>query len=156
MALATQDCQCEMAADAKEAYCHSQLPSMRSGSSVNQPAINNAASTTRRAARLWRAISCRRAASTISGTAATVTPERIWIGLSWPGLITRTPNEHLAFGIGEHFCLGAGFARLELKVMFEELFRRFPDIDMDGPAERLRSTFIGGIKHLPVRYTPAG
>ncbi len=68
--------------------------------------------------------------------------------------ITRTPNDHLAFGIGEHFCLGAGFARLELRVMFEELFRRFPDIDMDGPAERLRSTFIGGIKHLPVRYTP--
>jgi cytochrome P450 len=68
--------------------------------------------------------------------------------------ITRTPNEHLAFGIGEHFCLGAGFARLELKVMFEELFQRFPDIAQDGPPERLRSTFIGGIKHLPVRYTP--
>jgi cytochrome P450 len=68
--------------------------------------------------------------------------------------IERSPNEHLAFGIGEHFCLGAGFARLELKVMFEELFRRFPNIEMDGPAERLRSTFIGGIKHLPVKYTP--
>ncbi len=68
--------------------------------------------------------------------------------------ITRTPNEHLAFGIGEHFCLGAGFARKELKVMFEELFRRFPDIELDGPAERLRSNFINGIKHLPVRFTP--
>ncbi len=68
--------------------------------------------------------------------------------------VTRTPNEHLAFGIGEHFCLGAGFARLELKVMFEELFRRFPDIQLDGPPERLRSTFIGGIKHLPVKFTP--
>ncbi|MGH2627062.1 MAG: cytochrome P450, partial [Anaerolineales bacterium] len=68
--------------------------------------------------------------------------------------VARTPNEHLAFGIGEHFCLGAGFARLELKLMFEELFRRFPDIEMDGPAERLRSSFIGGIKHLPVRFTP--
>ncbi len=68
--------------------------------------------------------------------------------------ITRTPNEHLAFGIGEHFCLGAGFARLELKVIFEELFRRFPDIQIDGPVERLRSTFIGGIKHLPVKFTP--
>ena len=65
--------------------------------------------------------------------------------------ITRTPNEHLAFGIGEHFCLGAGFARKELKVMFEELFRRFPDIDLNGEPERLRSTFINGIKHLPVR-----
>lgn len=68
--------------------------------------------------------------------------------------IQRSPNEHLAFGIGEHFCLGAGFARLELTVLFEELFRRFPDIELSGPAQRLRSTFIGGIKHLPVRFTP--
>jgi cholest-4-en-3-one 26-monooxygenase len=68
--------------------------------------------------------------------------------------ITRTPNEHLAFGIGEHFCLGAGFARLEMRVMFEELFARFPDIQPNGPVERLRSTFIGGIKHVPVRFTP--
>ncbi len=68
--------------------------------------------------------------------------------------ITRTPNEHLAFGIGEHFCLGAGFARLELRVLFEELFRRFPDIELAGPPQRLRSTFIGGIKHLPVKFTP--
>ena len=70
--------------------------------------------------------------------------------------VTRTPNDHLAFGIGEHFCLGAGFARLELKVLFEELFRRFPDIQLAGAAERLRSTFIAGIKHLPVTYTPGG
>lgn len=69
--------------------------------------------------------------------------------------ITRSPNEHLAFGIGEHFCLGAGFARLELKVIFQELFRRFPDISVAGAPERLRSTFIGGIKHLPVEFTPA-
>ena len=68
--------------------------------------------------------------------------------------IARTPNEHLAFGIGEHFCLGAGFARKELRVMFEELFRRFPDIEMTGPPERLRSNFINGIKHMPVRFTP--
>lgn len=65
--------------------------------------------------------------------------------------ITRTPNEHLAFGIGEHFCLGAGFARLELKTMFQELFRRFPNIDLAGEPERLRSNFINGTKHLPVR-----
>ncbi len=68
--------------------------------------------------------------------------------------ISRSPNDHLAFGIGEHFCLGAGFARLELRVMFEELFRRFPDVRLDGPPERLRSSFIGGIKHLPVAFTP--
>jgi cytochrome P450 len=68
--------------------------------------------------------------------------------------IARTPNDHLAFGIGEHFCLGAGFARKELKVMFEELFRRFPDIETAGPPERLRSNIVSGVKHLPVRYTP--
>ena len=68
--------------------------------------------------------------------------------------IERSPNEHLAFGIGEHFCLGAGFARLEIRVMFEELLRRLPDIAQAGTAERLKSTFIGGIKHLPVRFTP--
>jgi cytochrome P450 len=74
-------------------------------------------------------------------------PERFDVG--------RTPNDHLAFGIGEHFCLGAGLARLELRVMFEELLRRLPDIELAGPVERLRSTFIGGIKHVPVRYAAA-
>ena len=68
--------------------------------------------------------------------------------------ITRSPNDHLAFGIGEHFCLGSGFAKKELRVMFQELFRRFPDIDLAGPPERLRSNFINGVKHLPVKYTP--
>ena len=67
--------------------------------------------------------------------------------------ITRTPNDHLAFGIGEHFCLGAGFARLELRVMLEELLRRLPDLEPAGPVERLASNFIGGIKHMPIRYT---
>jgi cytochrome P450 len=69
--------------------------------------------------------------------------------------ITRTPNDHLAFGIGEHFCLGAGFARLEIKVLLEELLTRFPNIHQNGQPERLRSTFLGGIKHLPVAYASA-
>jgi cholest-4-en-3-one 26-monooxygenase len=67
--------------------------------------------------------------------------------------IARTPNDHLAFGIGPHFCLGANLARLEIRVMFEELLRRMPDIELDGPAERLRSYFINGIKRMPVRFT---
>jgi len=66
--------------------------------------------------------------------------------------IGRDPNEHLAFGIGEHFCLGAGFARKEIRVMFEELFRRFPNIEVTAPPDRLRSNFINGIKHLQVAY----
>jgi cytochrome P450 len=64
--------------------------------------------------------------------------------------ITRAPNDHLAFGIGEHFCLGAQLARLELRVLFEELFRRYPGVALAGEPERLRSTFLAGIKHLPV------
>jgi cytochrome P450 len=67
--------------------------------------------------------------------------------------VGRTPNEHIAFGLGEHFCLGAGLARQELRVMFETLLARLPDIDLAGPVERLRSSFIGGIKHMPVRFT---
>ncbi len=66
--------------------------------------------------------------------------------------IERTPNDHLAFGIGEHFCLGAGFARKEVRVMFEELFDRYPNIRVTGEPDRLRSSFINGIKHLEVAY----
>jgi len=68
--------------------------------------------------------------------------------------IQRQPNEHLAFGHHEHFCLGAGFAKKEMKVMLEELFRRFPDIQMDGTPARLRSNFINGIKRMPVTLQP--
>lgn len=68
--------------------------------------------------------------------------------------VGRTPNEHIAFGIGQHFCLGASFARLELRVMFEMLLARLPDIAPAGPVDRLRSGFIGGIKHMPVQFTP--
>jgi cholest-4-en-3-one 26-monooxygenase len=68
--------------------------------------------------------------------------------------VGRTPNDHLAFGIGPHFCLGANLARLEIRVMFEELLRRLPDMELAGPVERLRSNFINGIKRMPVRFTP--
>jgi cytochrome P450 len=66
----------------------------------------------------------------------------------------RTPNDHLAFGIGEHFCLGSNLARLEIRLIFEELLRRLPDIELAGPVHRLRSNFISGIKRMPVRFTP--
>jgi cholest-4-en-3-one 26-monooxygenase len=68
--------------------------------------------------------------------------------------VGRTPNEHLAFGIGPHFCLGANLARLEIRIMFERLLQRLPDIQLAGPVQRLRSNFINGIKHMPVRFTP--
>ena len=70
--------------------------------------------------------------------------------------IRRFPNEHIGFGGGgPHFCLGASLARMEIRVLFEELARRIPKLEATGPAERLRSNFINGIKHLPVKLEPA-
>jgi cholest-4-en-3-one 26-monooxygenase len=67
--------------------------------------------------------------------------------------ITRNPNPHIAFGGGgPHFCLGAQLARMEIHVLFEELAKRVARVEQLGPPDRLRSNFIGGIKHLPVRY----
>jgi cholest-4-en-3-one 26-monooxygenase len=68
--------------------------------------------------------------------------------------VGRKPNAHVAFGFGEHFCLGSNLARLELFVIFEELLRRFPDIELAGEPRRLRSNFINAIKYMPVRFRP--
>jgi cholest-4-en-3-one 26-monooxygenase len=68
--------------------------------------------------------------------------------------VDRHPNPQIAFGKGEHFCLGANLARLELKVILTELVKRLPDMEPNGPLDRLRSNFIGGIKRMPVRFTP--
>jgi cytochrome P450 len=68
--------------------------------------------------------------------------------------VTRDPNPHLAFGFGEHFCLGAALARLEGQALFEELIDRFGQWSVVGPPERLRSTMIRGIKRLPVVLSP--
>lgn len=66
--------------------------------------------------------------------------------------IERTPNEHLAFGYGAHFCLGSSLARLELRVMFEELLRHLPNLELatDDPPLLRASNFITGIESLPV------
>ncbi|HZR80307.1 MAG TPA: cytochrome P450 [Candidatus Binatia bacterium] len=68
--------------------------------------------------------------------------------------VGRTPNNHVAFGIGEHFCLGANLARLEIRAIFEELVRRVPDMELAAPVRRLRSNFINGTKEMQVRFTP--
>ena len=71
--------------------------------------------------------------------------------------ITRDPNPHLAFGAGgPHFCLGANLARMEIRVMFEHLLDRMPDIALDGDVQRLQSAFISGVKHIPVKFPAAG
>jgi len=70
--------------------------------------------------------------------------------------IGRSPNPHMAFGGGgPHFCLGANLARMEIRVMFEHLLDRMPDMHQDGELQRLQSSFINGTKHLPVAFTPA-
>jgi len=76
-------------------------------------------------------------------------PERFDVG--------RNPNPHMTFGSGgPHVCIGAHLARLEIRVMFEELLLRLHDLEVTGPIARLRSNFINGIKHMPVRVELAG
>ena len=66
--------------------------------------------------------------------------------------IDRDPNPHLGFGVGEHFCLGAHLARLDLEVFFRQLAERLESIELTAPVERLHASFVGGPKHVPVRY----
>ncbi len=71
--------------------------------------------------------------------------------------VRRKPNEHVGFGgPGPHYCLGAHLARREITVMFRELFRRLPDLEVSGPPDRLASFFIHGIKRMPCTFTPGG
>jgi cholest-4-en-3-one 26-monooxygenase len=64
--------------------------------------------------------------------------------------IGRKPNPHLAFGNGTHFCMGSHIARLEMRVTLEEFLRRFPNVRLTAPPERLESNFISGIKSMPI------
>jgi len=70
--------------------------------------------------------------------------------------ITRNPNPHMAFGAGgPHFCLGANLARMEIRVMFEHLLDRMPEMELAGQVQRLQSAFISGVKHIPISF-PTG
>ena len=71
--------------------------------------------------------------------------------------VERWPNRHVAFGgYGVHHCLGASLARLELKILFEELLRRMPDVTLatDEPLRRRPNNFITGIEEMPIRFSP--
>jgi cytochrome P450 len=67
--------------------------------------------------------------------------------------VGRDPNKHLAFGYGVHFCLGAALARMEVSSFFSELMPRLESIELAGDPEHVATTFVGGLKHLPVRYS---
>jgi cytochrome P450 len=67
--------------------------------------------------------------------------------------VGRDPNKHLAFGYGVHFCLGAALARMEVSSFFAELVPRLKSIELTGDPEHVATTFVGGLKHLPVRYS---
>jgi cytochrome P450 len=69
--------------------------------------------------------------------------------------VRRSPNPHLAFGHGPHFCLGAQLARVQVRALFAELLRRTRSVEPDGPPVLLRSNFQRGVKRLPIRWTAA-
>jgi cytochrome P450 len=68
----------------------------------------------------------------------------------------RDPNKHLAFGFGVHYCLGAALARIETRALFAELLPRLESIELAGRPEWTATTFVGGLKHLPIRYSLKG
>jgi len=65
--------------------------------------------------------------------------------------VTRAEPPHLGFGIGQHYCLGARLAELQLRIFFGEFLKRYPDAEPCGPIRRMRSNFVAGIKEMPVR-----
>jgi cytochrome P450 len=67
--------------------------------------------------------------------------------------VGRNPNKHLAFGFGVHFCVGAALARMEMNSLFSELLPRLRSIELAGQPDLSATTFVGGLKHLPVRYS---
>jgi cytochrome P450 len=67
--------------------------------------------------------------------------------------VGRDPNRHLAFGYGVHFCLGAALARMEMNSLYTEMLPRLESIELAGEPELSATTFVGGFKHLPIRYS---
>lgn len=66
--------------------------------------------------------------------------------------ITRTPNDHVAFGFGPHTCLGAMFARLQMRIFLSEFLQMLPQVELAAPPVHLVSNFINGLTHLPIRW----
>ena len=69
--------------------------------------------------------------------------------------VGRSPNKHLSFGFGVHYCLGAMLARMELKALFRELLPRLKSVELAGEPKWMKTIFVGGLKTLPIRYEVA-
>ncbi|MGN6694181.1 MAG: cytochrome P450, partial [Aquihabitans sp.] len=67
--------------------------------------------------------------------------------------VDRDPNPHLGFGVGEHFCLGAGLARMEIRVFLEQWLDRIESVELTGEPAHTAASFVGGYKHLPLRWS---
>jgi cytochrome P450 len=90
-----------------------------------------------------------------------------WVLLSYPSAnrdeevfddpfrfdVGRSPNRHLAFGFGAHFCLGAQLARMEIRALLTELVPRLDHAELAGNPELTATLFVGGLKHLPLKYS---
>jgi cytochrome P450 len=66
--------------------------------------------------------------------------------------VGRTPNKHLAFGFGAHYCLGAQLAKMEIRALLNELVPRLKSAELAGKPELTSAVFVGGLKHLPISY----
>ncbi|MFM7093430.1 MAG: cytochrome P450, partial [Actinomycetota bacterium] len=67
--------------------------------------------------------------------------------------VTRSPNKHLAFGFGVHYCLGALLARMELRALLTELIPRLDHVELAGEPALMKTLFVGGLKRLPIKYS---
>jgi cytochrome P450 len=66
--------------------------------------------------------------------------------------IDRQPNKHITYGVGAHVCLGQHLARLEMRILFEELFERLDSVELAGEPKVLKSLIVSGLKSLPIRF----
>ena len=66
--------------------------------------------------------------------------------------VDRSPNKHLAFGYGAHLCLGKHLAKMEMEILYKELFKRIEKIELNGEPSWVKASFVSGLKSLPIKY----